>query len=142
LGKLIRHEDVVVPRSKIPDLIAYTEEIERKTGLKVASFGHAADGNIHVNILYEEDQKEIMERAVDMVIEKVWELGGTASGEHGIGLIKKKHLLLEQGEAKEYLIQKTYLIPTRFSLKVLLPYYHLFPYYLSTRDNLDEINTP
>jgi FAD/FMN-containing dehydrogenase len=78
LGKLIRHEDVVVPRSKIPDLIAYTEEIERKTGLKVASFGHAADGNIHVNILYEEDQKEIMERAVDMVIEKVWELGGTA----------------------------------------------------------------
>jgi FAD/FMN-containing dehydrogenases len=52
----------------------------------VASFGHAADGNIHVNILYEEDQKEIMERAVDMVIEKVWELGGTASGEHGIGL--------------------------------------------------------
>jgi glycolate oxidase len=99
LGKLIRHEDVVVPRSKIPDLIAYTEEIERKTGLKVASFGHAADGNIHVNILYEENQKEIMERAVDMVIEKVWELGGTASGEHGIGLIKKKHLLLEQGEA-------------------------------------------
>ncbi len=99
LGKLIRHEDVVVPRSKIPDLIAYTEEIERNTGLKVASFGHAADGNIHVNILYEEDQKEIMERAVDMVIEKVWELGGTASGEHGIGLIKKKHLLLEQGEA-------------------------------------------
>ena len=99
LGKLIRHEDVVVPRLKIPDLIAYTEEIERKTGLKVASFGHAADGNIHVNILYEEDQKEIMERAVDMVIGKVWELGGTASGEHGIGLIKKKHLLLEQGEA-------------------------------------------
>jgi len=41
----------------------------------VASFGHAADGNIHVNILYEEDQKEIMEKAVDMVIEKVWELG-------------------------------------------------------------------
>jgi len=86
LGKLIRHEDVVVPRSKIPDLIAYTEEIERKTGLKVASFGHAADGNI-----YKEDQKEIMERAVD-----------TASGEHGIGLIKKKHLLLEQGEARVF----------------------------------------
>lgn len=102
LESLGRHEDVVVPRSKIPDLIAYTEEIERNTGLKVASFGHAADGNIHVNILYEEDQKEIMERAVDMVIEKVWELGGTASGEHGIGLIKKKHLLLEQGEARVF----------------------------------------
>ena len=68
----------------------------------MASFGHAADGNIHVNILYEEDQKEIVERAVDMVIGKVWELGGTASGEYGMGLIKKKHLLLEQGEVKVF----------------------------------------
>ncbi|MEO0214884.1 MAG: FAD-linked oxidase C-terminal domain-containing protein [candidate division WOR-3 bacterium] len=97
-GKLIRHEDVVVPRSKIADLVSYTERVERETGLMITNFGHAADGNIHVNILYENGQEDLMEKAVNMVIEKVWELGGTAAGEHGIGLLKKKHLLKEQGE--------------------------------------------
>lgn len=97
-GKLVRHEDVVVPRSKIADLIAYTERVEKKTGLMITSFGHAADGNIHVNILYDKGQEDLMEKAVNMVIEGVWELGGTAAGEHGIGLLKKKHMLREQGE--------------------------------------------
>ncbi len=95
MGRKIRHEDVVVPRSRIPHLVEYTAVVEEETGLMIATFGHAGDGNIHVNILYEEGQEEIMEKAVDMVIEKVWELGGTAAGEHGIGLLKKKHLYRE-----------------------------------------------
>lgn len=95
LGKKIRHEDVVVPRSRIPDLVEYTGVVEEETGLMLATFGHAGDGNIHVNILYDEGQENLMEEAVDMVIEKVWELGGTAAGEHGIGLLKKKHLYRE-----------------------------------------------
>ena len=90
LGYAIRHEDVVVPRSRIPDLIAHTEEVERKVGVKLASFGHAGDGNIHVNVLYEPGQEGEMERAVNMVVEKVWELGGTSAGEHGIGTLKRE----------------------------------------------------
>ncbi len=95
LGRKIRHEDVVVPRNMIPALVEYTRVVEEKTGLMLATFGHAGDGNIHVNILYDEGQESSMEKAVDMVIEKVWELGGTAAGEHGIGLLKKKHLYRE-----------------------------------------------
>ncbi len=90
LGYKIRHEDVVVPRSRIPELLSYTEEVERKTGLKIASFGHAGDGNIHVNVLYEEGREGDVERAVNLVVEKVWELGGTCAGEHGIGTLKKE----------------------------------------------------
>ncbi len=95
LGKKIRHEDVVVPRSRIPDLVEYARVVEERTGLMLATFGHAGDGNIHVNILYDEGQEPLMEQAVDMIIERVWELGGTAAGEHGIGLLKKKHLYRE-----------------------------------------------
>ena len=90
LGYAIRHEDVVVPRSRIPDLIAYTEKVEREVGVRLASFGHAGDGNIHVNVLYEPGEEEKMERAVDRVVEKVWELGGTCAGEHGIGTLKRE----------------------------------------------------
>ncbi len=90
LGYAIRHEDVVVPRSRIPDLIAYTEKVEREVGVRLASFGHAGDGNIHVNVLYEPGEEEKMARAVDRVVEKVWELGGTCAGEHGIGTLKRE----------------------------------------------------
>jgi len=90
LGYAIRHEDVVVPRSRIPDLIAHTERVEREAGVRLASFGHAGDGNIHVNVLYEPGEEEKMERAVNMVVEKVWELGGTSAGEHGIGTLKRE----------------------------------------------------
>ncbi len=95
LGKHIRHEDVVVPRSRIPDLVEHTVRVGEETGLMLATFGHAGDGNIHVNVLYDEGQEELMEKAVDRIVEKVWELGGTAAGEHGIGLLKKKYLLRE-----------------------------------------------
>lgn len=95
LGKLIRHEDVVVPRSRIPDLIIATEKIEKEFGLPITNFGHAADGNIHVNILYDKGQEDIMNKVVDRVMEEVISMGGTCAGEHGIGLLKKKHLRKE-----------------------------------------------
>ena len=105
LGYAIRHEDVVVPRSRIPDLIAHTEEVERRTGVRLASFGHAGDGNIHVNVLYEPGQEEAMERAVEMVVEKVWELGGTCAGEHGIGTLKRR-LMKEELPPNVYALLK------------------------------------
>ncbi|NPB04291.1 MAG: FAD-binding protein [Thermotogae bacterium] len=95
LGFLIRHEDVVVPRSRIPDLVEYTSVVEKETGMRLASFGHAGDGNIHVNILYKKGQEEGVARAVEMVVQKVWELGGTSAGEHGVGILKKKFMKRE-----------------------------------------------
>ncbi len=106
LGYAIRHEDVVVPRSRIPDLIAYTEEVERKVGVRLASFGHAGDGNIHVNVLYAPGQEREMERAVDMVVEKVWELGGTSAGEHGIGTLKRDLMRRELPETVYSLLRE------------------------------------
>jgi len=95
LGYVIRHEDVVVPRSRIPDLVAHAEVVERATGVKLASFGHAGDGNIHVNVLYEPGEEAAADRAVEMVVAKVWELGGTAAGEHGVGTLKRKFMRRE-----------------------------------------------
>ena len=95
MGKLIRHEDVVVPRNRIPDLIIATEKIEKEFGLPITNFGHAADGNIHVNILYDKGQEDIMRKVVDRVMDEVISIGGTCAGEHGIGLLKKKHLRKE-----------------------------------------------
>lgn len=95
------NEDVVVPRSKIPELIKRVYQIADKYGLMVVNFGHAGDGNIHVNFMYEPQEEEKVERAVREVFELTLELEGSISGEHGIGWMKKEFLPLEVGEALE-----------------------------------------
>ena len=97
------NNDVVVPRGRIPELFALVKEIEQESGLPVASFGHAGDGNIHVNIMIPEDpnppgQSDAMdrgERAVRRLFEGVVALEGSISGEHGIGFTKSRYLGLE-----------------------------------------------
>jgi len=89
------NEDVVVPRSRVPELIARVEEIGRKHKTFVANFGHAGDGNIHVNFMCDRDKPETVERArkaVKETFEASIELGGTISGEHGIGYVKASYL--------------------------------------------------
>ncbi len=91
-------EDIVVPRSKIPDLVAFTETLGRDMELTILTFGHAGDGNIHVNIMIDRsDQEEAArgEAARRKLFERVVELGGTLSGEHGIGITKQPFLALE-----------------------------------------------
>ncbi|WP_457681381.1 FAD-binding oxidoreductase [Thermovibrio sp.] len=95
------NEDVVVPRSKIPTLIKKVYEIADKYNLMVVNFGHAGDGNIHVNFMYEPHEEEKVERAVKEVFELTIRLEGSISGEHGIGWMKKEFLPLEVGEALE-----------------------------------------
>ncbi len=89
------NEDVVVPRSKVPELIARVEEIGKKHNTFVANFGHAGDGNIHVNFMCDRHDPESIaaaRRCVKETFELSVELGGTISGEHGIGYVKSQYL--------------------------------------------------
>jgi glycolate oxidase len=94
-GTLKINEDVVVPRSKVPELVARIEEIGKRHDTFVANFGHAGDGNIHVNFVVDRDDAAAIERARECVAETFAlsvELGGTISGEHGIGYVKAPYL--------------------------------------------------
>ncbi len=101
LGTKKINEDIAVPRSRIPDLMARLEEISEKYGLTIASFGHAGDGNIHVNIMLQKgnaDEEARAEAAVKEVFAVTLEMNGTISGEHGVGLSKQPYLRMELSE--------------------------------------------
>ena len=86
------NEDVVVPVSRIPVLIEELERLSRETGVTIVNFGHAGNGNIHVNLLTDPDDPEKMAAAhlcLDKLFSLVLDLGGTLSGEHGVGLEKR-----------------------------------------------------
>jgi glycolate oxidase len=94
-GTLKLNEDVVVPRSRVPELIEQVEEIGRRHETFVANFGHAGDGNIHVNFMCNREDPASIERArraVRDTFRVAVELGGTISGEHGIGYVKAPYL--------------------------------------------------
>jgi glycolate oxidase len=94
-GTLKINEDVVVPRSKVPELVARIEDIGRAHNTFVANFGHAGDGNIHVNFMCDRDDADSVARARECVRETFQlsvELGGTISGEHGIGYVKAPYM--------------------------------------------------
>lgn len=101
--KLARHklsEDVVVPRSRMVELLERTDDICAEEGnVRHLSYGHAGDGNIHVNFLWDDDsERPAVDRAIDRLMRAVVALGGTLSGEHGIGVTKAGYLHLEQSE--------------------------------------------
>jgi len=91
-------EDVVVPRDRIPDLVAFVEQLSLDLGLIIFTFGHAGDGNIHVNIMVDrQDADELArgEQAKKRLFDRVISLDGTLSGEHGVGITKAAYLPLE-----------------------------------------------
>ncbi|MEE9590970.1 MAG: FAD-linked oxidase C-terminal domain-containing protein [Thermodesulfobacteriota bacterium] len=92
------NEDVVVPRSKIPDLIAGVRDIAGKKNIIIATFGHAGDGNIHINIMVDNNNHDELRRgkeAVEEVFRLTIGLGGTISGEHGVGTVKAPYIGME-----------------------------------------------
>ncbi len=102
-GSLKINEDIVVPRDKIPYAVKKIEELKRKTGLTMISFGHAGDGNIHFNIMINKDneeEKKLAENAVDELFDYTLKLGGTISGEHGIGIAKSDYIHKEIGSVE------------------------------------------
>jgi glycolate oxidase len=91
-------EDVAVPRSRIPEMVARAQGIGAALGLAVATYGHAGDGNLHCNVLFDTAaQRPRVDEAVAAILRAAVELGGTITGEHGVGLAKRDFLELEQG---------------------------------------------
>jgi glycolate oxidase len=88
------NEDVVVPRSRLVDLMEFAETLQAKYGFPIACFGHAGDGNIHVNIMTKDyidpEMREKVDRTLDDLFAQVLGWGGVITGEHGIGLAKKR----------------------------------------------------
>ncbi|MCK5647689.1 MAG: FAD-binding oxidoreductase, partial [Gammaproteobacteria bacterium] len=92
------NEDVVVPVSRIPELLDGLDKLSQKYAIPIVNFGHAGNGNIHVNLLTDPDDAQLQIKATDCleeVFQLVLELEGTLSGEHGIGLVKKEYVAKE-----------------------------------------------
>ena len=93
-------EDATVPRSKIPEMCRRLQAIKEKYSIHLVVFGHVGDGNLHPNIIADKTDREEMarvEKAVAEIFEAAVELGGTLSGEHGIGLMKAPFMEMELG---------------------------------------------
>jgi len=91
-------DDVAVPRSRIVDLIAAVEEISTQFAVQIGVFGHAGDGNLHPTIIFNDadpDSRAAARHAFDRITGQALALGGTITGEHGVGLLKKKWLAVE-----------------------------------------------
>jgi len=91
------NEDIVVPRSRVPDYLEAMETLQAECGLPIVCFGHVGDGNMHVNVMIDAanaSELENGERAKRRVFEQAVEMGGTISGEHGIGIMKSEFLTL------------------------------------------------
>jgi glycolate oxidase len=91
-GLVKLNEDIVVPRGRLEDLFAFTARLQKESGLPIACFGHAGDGNIHVNVMYDANWPRIEKRtraALDRLFRQVLAWDGVITGEHGIGLAKK-----------------------------------------------------
>jgi len=90
-------EDVVVPRMLIGELLDRVARTSEQTGIRSLTYGHAGDGNLHCNYLWnEDDELPAVERSIEQLFRDVIELRGTLSGEHGIGVLKAPYLPLEQ----------------------------------------------
>lgn len=94
--------DVVVPRNKVAEFVKYTKKVETDVDIRIASFGHAGDGNLHIYILKdglsEEEYKVRLDKAFALLYAKAVELGGHVSGEHGIGYAKLPYLKSQHGD--------------------------------------------
>ncbi len=102
-------EDATVPRSKIPEMIRAVQDIGKAYDLTIGTFGHAGDGNLHPTILTDKRNKSEwvrVEKAIEDIFEKALALGGTLSGEHGIGTAKSRFMEKEIGRASVVYSQK------------------------------------
>jgi glycolate oxidase len=97
------NEDVVVPLEKQAELIRYTLELKKEIGLATPTFGHAGDGNLHVHIMYNRHSQSESKKAkagIKKLMQKVIDLGGVITGEHGIGLAKIPFMAMQHSHAE------------------------------------------
>jgi len=94
-GAIKLNQDAVIPRSRIPEMLDFLEALQRETGLLLPTFGHAGDGNLHINVMLpdrEEQTRRLGVETVRRIFEQAVEFGGTLSGEHGVGYAKAPYL--------------------------------------------------
>jgi glycolate oxidase len=102
-------EDVTVPRSELAKMISFISETAKKHNLLVGTFGHMGDGNLHPTFLTDErdaDEMHRVEQALEEIVDYTLQLGGTITGEHGVGLAKKAFLQRQMGDASYTLLKK------------------------------------
>jgi len=95
-NSIYKEEDTVVPRAELPELLSIIKELGREYGFQSVCYGHAGDGNLHVNIvkgsMSDEDWNNKLTDGIRQLFAEVVRLGGTISGEHGIGLVQKNYM--------------------------------------------------
>ena len=97
----VRMEDVGVPRARVPDLLRAIERIAAAYGVRVATFGHAGDGNLHPNLIFDRDDPDagrLTHEVRDEIFRAALEMGGTVTAEHGIGAARREWLPIQRGE--------------------------------------------
>ena len=94
------NEDIVVPRTRLPEMLTFLADLASRLRLRIVNFGHAGDGNVHVNVMIsgtDEEERRRADEAVAEVFRKTVALGGTISGEHGVGISKAPFFEMEVG---------------------------------------------
>ncbi|MFA5353708.1 MAG: FAD-linked oxidase C-terminal domain-containing protein [Thermodesulfovibrionales bacterium] len=102
------NEDIVVPRDKLPNILAELKRISEQSGIQIISFGHAGDGNLHVNVMadiHNREEKARGMKAVEEIFRVTLSLGGAISGEHGIGMTKTPYIGMEIKEREMALMR-------------------------------------
>jgi len=97
----VRMEDVGVPRARVPELLVAIERIAAAHGVRVATFGHAGDGNLHPNFIFDRDDPDAASKTHetrDEIFRAALEMGGTVTGEHGIGAARREWLPIQKGD--------------------------------------------
>jgi len=126
-GLLKLNHDVVVPRGRVPQLYDAVEELRQQFGLRIAAFGHAGDGNIHVNLMVDRKNPDELSRAKAAeraLFERVLALEGSISGEHGIGYAKKPYIAMELSDEVLALMRR---VKTAFDPNNILNPGKIFP---------------
>jgi glycolate oxidase len=96
----VKMEDIGVPRGRVPEMLVRIEEIARRHNVRVGTFGHAGDGNLHPNLVFERDDpraEELTDAVRTEFYRAALDLGGTLTAEHGIGLARRDFLELQRG---------------------------------------------
>jgi len=109
-NSVYKEEDTVVPRAELPQLLNGVKEIGKKYGFKSVCYGHVGDGNLHVNVikgdLNEEEWNEKLPQGIREIFQLCVKLGGTLSGEHGIGWVQKSYMSIAFNETQMKLMKE------------------------------------
>ena len=102
-------EDVTVPRSHLAEMVTFIAALAKEHNLTCGTFGHMGDGNLHPTFLTDERNEDEMHRvhlALDAIVQKTLQLGGTITGEHGVGVAKKPWVKQQMGDASHELMRQ------------------------------------